>query len=180
MVDNSQAHKQPKLTNIMNEVTIGTPIKIDINSVNVAGQPVQKTIGTAGYGYINSNILKSETLIHNPGSRHMGVWHPNRSISSENADETMKSMTTVIDGEIYQGRPATIEELASYEAMFYEKLENMILVALGEKILDDSGECVAYRYVRGSGRELGLPGWAGDWHADYRFLVVFEKISKPE
>lgn len=180
MVDNSQAHKQPKLVNIMNEVTIGTPVKIDIKPVNVADQPVQKTIGTAGYGYTNLSISKSETLIHNPGSRHMGVWHPNRSISSENADETMKSMTTVIDGEIYQGRPATIEELASYESIFYEELENTILVALGEKVLGDSRGYVACRRVGDSERELNLDRWTHDWYSYYRFLVVFEKVSVPE
>lgn len=162
------------------KVTIGTPIDMDIKPVIVVDQPVQKTIGTAGYGYINRNISKSETLIHNPGSRNMGVWHPNCDISSESADEAMKSMTTVIDGETYQGRPATVEELASYERKFHEELGDMILVALGEKVPVVSCECVAFRCVNDSKRKLNLYYWTGDWGAYCRFLVVFEKVSKPE
>ena len=162
------------------KVTIGTPIDMDIKSVNVPEQPVQKTIGTAGYGYINSNISKSETLVQNPGVRFMGVWHPNRNITSESAGEAMMSMITVIDGETYFGRPATVEELASYEIMFHTELGDTILVVLGEKVSDDSYECVAYRFVNGSRRLLNLHDWAVGWGADYRFLVVFEKSSEPE
>ncbi len=180
VVDTSQVHKQPKSTNIMNEVIIGQPLKMDIKSVNVPDRQVQDTIVAAGYGYVNQNIKDSEVLVHKPGTLHMGIWHPNRIISSESTDEAMKSMTTVIDGETYKGRPATIEELASYEAMFHEELKNTVLVALGEKVSDGSREYVACRDVGGSGRELNLLSWTGDWPADCHFLVVFEKISKSE
>ena len=110
----------------------------------------------------------------------MGIWHPNRSISSESADETMKSMSVEIDGETYKGRSATAEELASYEAMFHEELKDTIVVALGEKIRGGSGEFVASRNVRGSRRGLGLGHWADGWGASDRFLVVFEKVSTSE
>jgi hypothetical protein len=137
-------------------VTIGTTLEMDIVSVEVIDRPVQDTIVTACYSYVNQNIKDRETLVHNPGTRHMAIWHPNRNISSENADEAMKSMTTVIDGETYKGRPATIEELASYEVLFHEQLKDMILVALGEKVSDGSRECVASRLVDGSERGLYL------------------------
>lgn len=162
------------------QVTIGTTLEMDIISVKVLDRPVQETIVAADYSYVNSNVSSKGDLIHKPGTRPMAIWHPNRNISYENADKSMKSMTTVIDGETYKGRPATIEELASYEVMFHVELGDMILVALGEKVLGGSGECVACRLVHASKRKLPLHSWTFDWDAYYRFLVVFEKVSVPE
>jgi hypothetical protein len=152
----------------------------EIKLVTVKDQSVQDTISAAGYPSVVWNILQSETMIHDPGSRYMGTWSPISSISSEDADKVIKSITTVIDGQTYQARNATIEELASYQAIFNKELENETLVALTEEVVVSSSECGKYhwtRHVRSCSR-WGLHFWAGDWAKTYSFLVVFEKVEK--
>lgn len=168
-------HQQQIYQN-MNNVIIGSETQMLIRPVNVIDQPVQQIIKRAYTDGIKPHINKSQKLIHNPGFRHMGVWHQNQIIQSDIAENEIKSMTTLIDGEKYQGRPATIEELASYEYMFHEELKKLIILALGEKIYD---EYVGYRRVFNLSRLLNLCHWRSYNERD-GFLVVFEKIPKPE
>jgi hypothetical protein len=160
-------------------VIIGQPLSIDIKTVQIPEKPTQETIA-GGYGWISPSILKVENLIHNPGSRHMGIWHPNKEISSDDAFETINSMTTVIKGKTFKGCPATIEELASYEVLFHKELDKTVLVALGEKVRNDSGDCVAYRGVVDSKNRHGLDDWLGVWNSSSGFLVVFEEVLETE
>jgi hypothetical protein len=159
-------------------VTFGHTLEMDIVSFEVADQSIQETIAAAGYGYVNESVSKSEALARSPGKRHAAVWHPNLSISSDAAERAIRSTTCTIDGKPHRGRPATIEELASYD---HEELGDTILVALGEKVRDGSDECVAYRSVYASERRLNLSGWTNVWPSRCRFLVVFEfeEVSVP-
>lgn len=157
----------------MNEVIFASKIQIEIKFVNVPNQPVQKTIGTSRFAGINRNILSKQDLIHNPGSRYMGIWHPERPISTTDAHYLMTLTTTVIKGEVYQGRPATIEELVCYQAMSHEELGHTQILALGEKV----GRSVAYRSKYCI---LELYVWGVDWYTDFSVLIVFEKVLKPD
>ncbi len=160
------------------KVTIATQIDMDIRLVSMKDRPVQETITAAYKTSVNSIIKEKDDLIHNPGSRHMGVWRPHQTITSENIEEVMKSIITIIDGKTYKGRPATIEELASYEAIFYEELKGTTLIALGERVSDSSREYVAYRGVDGPKCVLNLNDWTHGWGLYTHVLIVFEKVAE--
>lgn len=164
------------------KVSVGSNGTLDMNivSVKVLDRPVQATIVSANYGVISEDISKNETLVHKPGDRMMGVWHSNQNIVVHRAEKTIRSMTMIVEEEVYKGRPANIEELASYEEMFFETLGDISLVALGEVILiGEHNTFATYRSICNSTRVLSLLGCALIG-SHFHLLIVFEKVSEPE
>lgn len=122
---------------------------------------ITKPIDLSKFTYVNYNI---KDIKHKIGERYLKLYQPNKDISSQDLLKDIEAMTETIDGITYKGRPATIEELASYEG------DEDYIVALGEKF----EKSVAFRRVNGSSRALGLPYLALDWDARFRFLVAFD------
>lgn len=144
--------------------------------LTIPRQPVQDTITQSGYDWVEPVIKAKEDLIRSPGTRHVAIWHPNQSIWSDTAVTQISLMTTIIDGKTHKGRPATIEELATYEKDHHKEVGDTVVVALGERIPHGSRHYAATRGVNDSKRRLYLIPWDGDWSARYRFLVVFELL----
>jgi hypothetical protein len=151
--------------------------QIDTQQIIVLNQPILRSIDQAEYDYVNRYIMLAEDLIQNPGCRHMGVWSPDTDISCQEAENQMKSMTAIIEGKTFQGRPATIEELSAYEVSFADSLGNIILVALDEVIVVGRRHYSAYRNNTASKRELRLGNRADGWPKGFSFLVVFEEVT---
>jgi len=150
-----------------------------VNKFEIAtGSDQSEIIASAGYGYVHPNIEKA-CLVHTSGIRLMAIWHPNQILSYEEAVTGISCTTTIIRvrGRPYKARPATVLELAMYESYFHQKMGDMILVALGEKVRGGSRDCVTFRHASNSVRELLLWRWPNPWCLRVRYLIVLEAVS---
>lgn len=109
---------------------------------------------------------------HVVGYRNGYIWRPGESLSSDVALQKIKELTC--DG--LTPRPATAEELLSFEIGHKELCDGTVLVALGEKAHVDqvSGIMVLVRLGSNTGKELSLYPWDVVWNEQTVFLVIFE------
>lgn len=81
------------------------------------------TVTEGNYKTIHPAILTSLS-VHESGPRIIGIWSICESLSTEEIVVSINSMTTVIDGVVYCGHAATVEDMDLYRQEFPDDFEN--------------------------------------------------------
>lgn len=120
-----------------------------------------------------------DAIPNRPGMRLCMVWsprlHPARNLTISEVDAMIKDLHTVIDGVLYCGRGATLEELAVYEKHGTSGVTR--IYATGQEYAKglSASRRFAYRYPRQSDR-LPILEFMGDGQDtnEGHFLVIWE------
>lgn len=145
---------------------------IDIHLITVPRGPVGDLIN----GVYSKNFtarIPHVKLMYKPGSFHMGVWYPQKTISKEHVIKIVSTMKITVGGVLHTGRVSTAQELAAYEQNCQKPHD--FIVALAEVIKDGSREFFIYR--DGERMEVSPLVKGMEFGAYHRFLVVFEPMA---
>lgn len=131
------------------------------------GQSLEQMIAAGHYDWKNGDITAKRFPIEGQGKVEFEscYFHFNRDISSKKAIEAMKNAGW---------EPAKIEHLLCFGENYPDEQRKFPIVALGLVAVVDGWRDMPYLCLgrSGSGRDLDLGWFGGDWFASYRFLAV--------
>ena len=136
---------------------------------------LEDLIKAGNYDWFNDDITAKRFPITGTGIEELefDLFHPNRSILSENAITEMEKS----DDPERPWMPAEIAHLLVFGEAFPDLQRKFPIIALGSVAKVDGARRVPCLRKVGSGRRLDLYWFASGWPGYYRFLRVRRKVS---